>query len=69
MKYNGETLNGAYTMRGMAKEGKEDYLAALDDFQKAGEIIYDENKGTGTCSGRFGGFVHRAMHICHSSRD
>ena len=38
IKYNGETLNGAYTMRGMAKEGKEDYLAALDDYQKAGEI-------------------------------
>lgn len=38
IKYNGETLSAAYTIRGLAKEGKEDYLSALDDYQKAGTI-------------------------------
>lgn len=38
IKYNGETLNAAYTVRGIAKESKEQYLEALDDYQKAGEV-------------------------------
>lgn len=41
VKYNGETLQRAYAVRGMAKEMKEDYLSALDDYKKAGEIAVE----------------------------
>lgn len=38
VKYNGETINAAYMVRGMSKESKEQYLEALDDYQKAGDV-------------------------------
>lgn len=37
IKYNGETLQKAYIVRGLAKEGKEEYLEALEDYKHGGE--------------------------------
>lgn len=38
IKYNGAFLSQAYYLRGLVKEEKEQYLSALDDYQKAGSL-------------------------------
>lgn len=41
IKYNGETLQKAYIVRGLAKEGKEEYLEALEDYKHGGEAAIE----------------------------
>lgn len=41
IKYNGEKLQEAYTIRGLAKESKEEYLEALEDYKHGGEAAIE----------------------------